>query len=86
MSGRVFHAPLIEAHPDFKLKAVLERTKNEAEKIYPDIITYRNYEDLLNDDEIDLIIVNLPDHLHFSFCMQALEAGKHIVVEKPFTL
>ena len=86
MSGRVFHGPLLEAHPGFELYAVLERTKNEASKFYPDIKTYRKYQDLLYDKEISLLIVNVPDHLHHSFCMQALEAGKHLVVEKPFTM
>ncbi len=86
MSGRVFHGPLLEAHPGFELYAVLERTKNEASKFYPDVKIYRKYEDLLNDEEIALLIVNVPDHLHYSFCMQALEAGKHLVVEKPFTM
>ncbi len=86
MSGRVFHGPLIDAHPGFVLKAVLERTKNEASKFYPDIKTYRKYEDLLNDTEIELLVVNVPDHLHHPFSKQALEAGKHLVVEKPFTM
>jgi len=41
---------------------------------------------MLNDKDIELIIVNTPDTTHYEFCKQALEAGKHVVVEKPFTL
>lgn len=86
MSGRVFHAPLIHAHPGFELKAVLERTHNNADKIYPGIKTFRTYDDLLEDQGIELVIVNLPDHLHFDFSKKALEAGKNVIVEKPFTI
>ncbi len=86
MSGRVFHGPLIEAHPGFKLSSVLERNSNIAAKQYPEIKTIRTLMELLNDSETELIVVNVPDHLHGSFCKAALEAGKHVVIEKPFTL
>ena len=86
MSGRVFHGPLIDAHPKFELSAVLERKHDYAKVSYPGVKTYRKLEDLLNDTELDLIVVNVPDHLHFEFCNSALLAGKNIVVEKPFTM
>jgi len=86
MSGQVFHAPLIDVHPGFELKSVLERTHNNAEKIYPGIKPVRSFDQLLADPDIDLVIVNLPDHLHYDFSKKALEAGKNIVVEKPFTI
>lgn len=86
MSGRIFHAPLISAHPGFILHAVLERKSNNAAEKYPKIKTYRTFSELLDDPEIDLIIVNVPDHLHASFTKETLKAGKHAVIEKPFTL
>lgn len=85
MSGLVFHAPLLHTNPRFDLCAVLERTKNEAKKYYPNINVYRTYDDLLADKNIELIVVNTPDHLHFEMAKKALEKGKHVVVEKPFT-
>jgi scyllo-inositol 2-dehydrogenase (NADP+) len=85
MSGKVFHAPILGRHDGYVLKSVVERSKNEAKKIYPDTQSVKSYEDLLNDDEIQLIIVNTPDYTHFEMAMAALEAGKHVVVEKPFT-
>jgi scyllo-inositol 2-dehydrogenase (NADP+) len=85
MSGRVFHAPFIELHPGFKLAGVLERSKNESLQFYPDIHIYRTLEEVLNDANIELVVVNTPTNTHFEFCKKALEAGKHVVVEKAFT-
>jgi predicted dehydrogenase len=85
MSGRVFHAPFIALHPGFKLVGVLERTKNESLAFYPDIHIYRSLDEVLNDTNIELVVVNTPTNTHYAFCKKALEAGKHVVVEKAFT-
>ncbi|PVX39847.1 putative dehydrogenase [Pasteurella langaaensis DSM 22999] len=45
---------------------------------------FERYEDLLA-SEFDTIYIGLPNHLHFQFAKQALEAGKHVIMEKPFT-
>jgi scyllo-inositol 2-dehydrogenase (NADP+) len=84
MSGKVFHAPFLKSNPNFELYAVLERTKNEAQKEYPNTITYRNINTLLADENIELVIVNTPNNTHFEFAVQALNAGKHVLIEKPF--
>jgi scyllo-inositol 2-dehydrogenase (NADP+) len=85
MSGWVFHAPFINLHPGFNLYAVWERTKNLAEEKYPGIKTFRSLENMLADPAIELVIVNTPSVTHYAFAKQALLAGKHIIVEKPFT-
>jgi len=86
MSGHLFHAPFIETHPNFKLYGVLERTKSLAKEKYPNIKTFRSLEELLQDDTIDLVIVNTPNITHYDFTKKIIEAGKHVVVEKPFTV
>ena len=86
MSGRVFHAPFLHLHKGFELYAVWERSKNLASAKYPGIITYRSLEELLNDEAIELVIVNTPNFTHYEYAMTALRAGKHVIVEKPFTL
>jgi predicted dehydrogenase len=83
MSGRVFHAPFISKHPGFELKAIVERHEKKAALQYPGIISYNNIDDLLNDNEIELVIVNTPNNTHFELAKQALQAGKHVLVEKP---
>jgi scyllo-inositol 2-dehydrogenase (NADP+) len=85
MSGWVFHAPFIHLHEGFELYAVFERTKNLGEEKYPGIKTFRSLEAMLADDAIELVIVNTPNYTHFDYAKQALLAGKHVVVEKPFT-
>jgi scyllo-inositol 2-dehydrogenase (NADP+) len=83
MSGRIFHAPFLATNPEFKLKAIVERHEKKAGKIYPDIISYDAIDSLINDEEIELVVVNTPNYLHFEHAMQALKAGKHVLIEKP---
>jgi scyllo-inositol 2-dehydrogenase (NADP+) len=85
MSGKVFHAPLLSCHSGFQLKTIVERTMNEAKSIYPDVHLARSFNELLLDKEIELIIVNTPDNTHNEFAHKAIKAGKHVLVEKPFT-
>jgi scyllo-inositol 2-dehydrogenase (NADP+) len=85
MSGRIFHAPFISTNPGFALKAVVERHEKKAANTYPDIISYNSIEELLNDDEIELIIVNTPNYTHLDYAIRAMEAGKHVLIEKPAT-
>jgi predicted dehydrogenase len=86
MSGRVFHAPFLAAHEGFEFYAVWERSKNEAAQRYPGVKTYRTLDELLADSAVELVIVNTPNATHFEYTKKALEAGKHVVVEKPFVV
>ena len=85
MSGLVFHGPLLQANAGFQLDVIVERSRNESSKIYPEARVVRSFEQLCKEDSIELIIVNTPDPTHYDFCKMALEHGKHVVVEKPFT-
>lgn len=86
MSGQVFHAPFIEAHPGFQLKYILERTNSFSKERYPQALIARSFEELLKDDEVELVVVNTPNQLHAPMAKQALLAGKHVIVEKPFSI
>jgi scyllo-inositol 2-dehydrogenase (NADP+) len=85
MSGQIFHAPFISVNSKFNLYGVLERTKNLAQKQYPKIKTFRSLEELLDDESVELVIVNTPNITHYEFSKKVIKAGKHLVVEKPFT-
>ena len=85
MSGKVFHAPFVAAHSAFNLHAVTERNHKHAAADYPSVISYNSVDELLADPKIDLAIINTPNFTHFEYAKQALNAGKHILVEKPFT-
>ncbi len=85
MSGQVFHGPLLHCSPYFSLDKIWERSKSLSKEKYPGATLVREYEEILDDRGIDLVIVNTPDHLHYEQAKKALEAGKHVLVEKPFT-
>ncbi|MBP9924750.1 MAG: Gfo/Idh/MocA family oxidoreductase [Cyclobacteriaceae bacterium] len=86
MSGEVFHAPLIHAHPGFELSVVLQRSKQSAEAHYPNCRVVRTFEEVLSDPSVELVVVNTPNHLHLEQAAKSLQAGKHVIVEKPFTV
>lgn len=86
MSGKVFHAPFIDNHPQFELSAIVERNNNDSRERYGHSRLYRSFEEMISNKELELIVVNTPVQTHFEYAKKALEAGKHIVVEKPFTI
>lgn len=83
MSGSIFHAPFLATNPGFDFKAVVERHEKKAVLKYPGIISYNSVEELFNDDSIELVVVNTPNYTHYDFASRALQAGKHVLVEKP---
>lgn len=86
MSGEVFHAPLLSALPQFRLATVVQRSSNKVLEHYPSIRIARSVEEIFEDKEIELVVINTPNETHFDYTTAALESGKHVVVEKPFTV
>lgn len=86
MSGKVFHAPFLKEHPGFFISAIVERSKEESKEKYPEAEIYRSVEEMLENADIELVVVNTPVQTHFDYAKKALEAGKNVVVEKPFTV
>ena len=86
MSGLVFHAPFIEAHPGFNFYGVWERSAKTAREKYPCTHSFDTLEDMLADELIELVVVNTPNYTHFDFAKKAILAGKHVLVEKSFTV
>ncbi len=84
MSGKVFHAPLLKADGRFDVVRVMQRSSQTALEVFSEALIVRTFDELIQDEEIELIIVNTPDDLHYEQAKSALEAGKHVVVEKPF--
>lgn len=86
MSGTIFHVPFIHVHPGFEFTAVVERSKNLAQQQHPNVKVYRSLEEMLQDSSLDLIVVNTPNYTHYDYTKAVLEAGKNVIVEKPFTV
>ncbi len=86
MSGEVFHGPLITACEGLELKYILQRSKDTAKDKYPQVTILKTFDEIIDNPEIELVVVNTPNQLHYPMTKAALEAGKHVVVEKPFTI
>jgi scyllo-inositol 2-dehydrogenase (NADP+) len=83
MSGKLFQAPFVAAHPGFELFAVVERTEQRMHHDYPGIRSFASVAELLAEPSIELVVVNTPSNTHFELASQALRAGKHVLLEKP---
>ncbi|MDN3668965.1 oxidoreductase [Echinicola jeungdonensis] len=84
--GESIHAPLIDHEPLLELTAVVERNREKSREKYPDITIYRSLDEMLIQSEIQMVIICTPNAEHFPQAKAALEAGKHVVVEKPITV
>lgn len=85
MASRVFHAPVIEAVPSLRLKKIVERRGEESRGRHAGAETVREFDEVLADENVELVVVATPNDSHFDLASRALLAGKHVVVEKPFT-
>ena len=85
LGGRSFHAPVINAVPGLRLAAILQRSGDSASELYPHTRIVRTLDELLAIDSIRLVAISTPNQTHFSLAQRCLEAGRHVVVDKPFT-
>lgn len=84
LAGRAFHAQVIHATPGLRLAAIVQRSGNEAAEKYPDVRVVRNVAELLGISEIRLVVVATPNETHAPIARKCLEAGRDVVVDKPF--
>ena len=85
MSGEIFHAPLLSVHQGFLLTKIMERSSDKARHRYPEVSIVRTLDEVLADKTVELVIVNTPHATHADLAFSVLDAGKHVIVEKPFT-
>lgn len=83
LSGRYLQAPFFKANPNFNLKTIV--TSQDAKSIFPNVAIAQNLEQVLADETIDLVSICSPNATHFEYAKRTLLAGKHVLVEKPFT-
>jgi predicted dehydrogenase len=79
---------IYSAHPLAEVTAVCNRSRQRLDEIgdkYGVAARYPNYAELLDDRSVDAVCVATPDFAHFEPVKAALEAGKHVLCEKPFT-
>ena len=85
-AGEWLHAPFIDTLPEFQFTHILERSADKAKALYPDVQQVRDLNLILYDPSIELIVIATPNDTHAAIAEQALLHGKHVVVDKPFTI
>jgi scyllo-inositol 2-dehydrogenase (NADP+) len=86
LGGSVFHAPLIRAEPRLRLQAVATSRAEQVRRDLPGVRVVATAAELLADPEVELVVVAAPNAVHHPLAAAALRAGRHVVVDKPFTL
>src|ERR1035438_7970078 len=85
LAGQAFHAPVIRGVKGMELACILERHGSKTKEKYPEVRMARTLEEMLSDKTIGLCVVATPNDSHFSYTKACLEAGRDVVVDKPFT-
>lgn len=83
------HCQEINAHPHATVVAVADPSadrRNDLKKKFGLQRAYENTEDLISDPDIDAVTIAVPNFLHADYSIAALEAGKHVMLDKPFAL
>src|ERR1700685_3792416 len=84
VGGCGFPAPFVSAVPGLRLVSIMQRKGDEAAKAYPGVKIECSLEATLADKSGELVVVSTPNETHFGLAKQALEAGKNVVIDKPF--
>ncbi|MEB7585122.1 oxidoreductase [Serratia rubidaea] len=85
-ASKTFHAPLIAGTPGLELAAVVSSDAGKVHADWPALPVVSEPQALFNDPTLDLIVIPTPNDTHYPLAQQALAAGKHVVVDKPFTV
>lgn len=89
LSGSVFHAPVIRSVDGFRITSIMTKNEEAIERIKqvdPSVWIASSPEEILESPAIDLVVIAVPNSFHHGLAKKALEHGKHVVLEKPFTI
>lgn len=84
--GKTFHAPLIQSVEGLKLAVVSSRDEEKVKRDIPDVTVVASPEEAIQHPDVDLVVIASPNATHAPLATLALNSGKHVVVDKPFTL
>lgn len=85
-AGKTFHAPLIAAAQGLRLHTVVSSQAEAVTADWPEVKVVAGLDAALVDPEVELVVIAAPNALHAPLARQALEAGRPVVIDKPFTL
>ncbi|WP_443750720.1 Gfo/Idh/MocA family oxidoreductase [Asticcacaulis solisilvae] len=84
MAGRIIHAPLIQACPDLELAGIVSTRPDAVHADWPGMTVIPDIDTTLEDPTIDAVVIATPNEHHGGQAIAALNAGKHVVIDKPF--
>ena len=84
-----FHLPTLKSHPQAELAAICGRQRERAEEMarkYEVARVFTDYREMIEAGDLDALVVSTPDDSHHAITMAALDAGLHVLCEKPLAL
>jgi predicted dehydrogenase len=85
-AGKTFHAPLIQSVTGLELTVVGSSKRDTVAADLPWVIVCSNMEEVATHPKVDLLVIASPNESHYQLAAAALHSGKHVVVDKPFTV
>ncbi|HWR31117.1 MAG TPA: oxidoreductase [Negativicutes bacterium] len=86
MAGSVFHGPLIASVEGLVLSTVVSSKPDAVQRDFPGVTVTPDIRAMLADPAVEVVVVASPNSTHFLYAQMALEAGKHVIVDKPFSI
>lgn len=86
IAAQVMHLPFLSTMSEYQVVSILERHGSLSREKYPATTLVRSIDEMVSDQTIDLVVITTPNDTHFPYAQTALLAGKHVVLEKPFTI
>ncbi len=83
-SAKTFHIPFVAALEEFELVAISTSNGDAVANDWPSVQHYAAASELLIKSDAELVIITAPNDVHFELAKQAIENGKHVIIEKPF--
>jgi scyllo-inositol 2-dehydrogenase (NADP+) len=84
-AAKFFHIPFLRTLEQYELVSILQRSTDEAKNDFPELTIARSIDELVQQQDLDLVVITTSNDTHFDFAKKAMLAGKHVVVDKPFT-
>jgi scyllo-inositol 2-dehydrogenase (NADP+) len=86
MAGSIFHTPVIKAVPGLSIRTVMTTRDADVARDLPGVAVTADAQAIFDDPAIELVVIATPNVSHFALARRALEAGKHVVIDKPMTI
>lgn len=86
LAGSVFHAPLIQRTPGLVLHSIASSQRERLLRSFTDVRVFASATQMLDDPALDAVVIATPNAEHAPLAIAALQAGKHVLVDKPFAL